>query len=90
MDSQTASPDTPEPDPLNFAAILDNAIIDKIKGNEFSNTARDTFKLTVNNYNPIKEGEHLVFGLLYFADSYAFHQGLPMLSTTSKGLCHFG
>ncbi|KAM6499819.1 hypothetical protein JOM56_005327, partial [Amanita muscaria] len=56
MDSKTTTPATNDP----LAVMLPNANIDKAEKSEFSNSARDTIKLTVNNnYNYIKEGENL-------------------------------
>ncbi|KIL63027.1 hypothetical protein M378DRAFT_731739 [Amanita muscaria Koide BX008] len=59
MDSETTSPAASDrPDPL--AAMLQNATIGADRS-EFSNTARDTIKVTVNNYNftNLNEGENL-------------------------------
>ncbi|KIL58184.1 hypothetical protein M378DRAFT_15751 [Amanita muscaria Koide BX008] len=58
MDSRTTTPATNDP----LAAMLQNATIDKAEKSEFSNSARDAIKLTVNNNNNnySKEGENLV------------------------------
>ncbi|KIL63093.1 hypothetical protein M378DRAFT_733746 [Amanita muscaria Koide BX008] len=60
MDSKTTTPATPEPDHL--VVMLHNATIDKAEKSEFSNSAHDTIKLTVNNLNNnfTMEGENLV------------------------------
>ena len=58
MDSRTTTPAASDP----LAAMLHNAHIDKAEKSEFNNSARDTIKLTVNNYNFTKEGENLVLG----------------------------
>ncbi|KIL62097.1 hypothetical protein M378DRAFT_805142 [Amanita muscaria Koide BX008] len=47
MDSKTSTPATLDR-PDSLAATLHNATIDKAERNEFSNTARDMFKIVLN------------------------------------------